>query len=152
LFDGVLLQGTTVENWVQYGLGLPQYRDAFFNNAVTVLDFPLLLEQEALLEQELGVRSRLHRSQILRAMRNLILNVGDPPRPVRYVRHEADSDGGVVVAWEVPAEVQLSYLRQGGLSIYDRNQSQAPGSERSSHTLPFSNLLNMISTSDQTVP
>lgn len=35
-----------VAEWVSYGVGLPQYADAFRQNAVTVMDFPLLVNDE----------------------------------------------------------------------------------------------------------
>ena len=101
------VQGATVEAWVQYGLGLPQYRDAFFANGVTVLDFPLFLEDGGrLLEHDLGVRNRLHRQQMLRAMRALVFGLGHAPRAVLRVRHAADPDGGIAVAWQLSAEVR----------------------------------------------
>jgi hypothetical protein len=101
------VQGTTVEAWVQYGLGLPQYRDAFFNNGVTVLDFPLFLEDERLLERDLGVRNKLHRQQMLRAMRALVFGIGQPPAPVASARHAADPDGGIAVSWQLSSEVRV---------------------------------------------
>lgn len=101
-------QGTSVENWVQYGLGLPQYRDSFIQNAVTVLDFPLFLEQQQLLEQELKITSVLHQRQILRAMHAIILGIGNAPLAVKNVRHESSSDGAMLVAWDLPESVRVA--------------------------------------------
>lgn len=103
-----MVQGTSVENWVQYGLGLPQYRDNFVRNAVTVLDFPLLLEQKQLLEQELQITSVLHQRQILRSMHTIILGIGSIPHAVQNVRHELDDDGAMLVAWDAPDTVRDS--------------------------------------------
>eukprot|EP00892_Ulva_mutabilis_P009229 jgi/Ulvmu1/6679/UM030_0010.1 len=96
------LSGTSVENWVQYGLGLPQYRDNFIQNAVTVLDFPLFLEQQELLEQDLQITSVLHQRQILRAMHAIILGIGIAPHAVKNVRHELHAEGAMLVAWDPP--------------------------------------------------
>ena len=52
-------------DWVEHGLGLPQYAPAFKRNAVTALDFPLLLgDGGATLASDLGVSSRLHQQQV----------------------------------------------------------------------------------------
>lgn len=46
----------SVKEWVQHGLGLPQYAEAFKKNAITAADFPLLIENEGhVLEEELHV-------------------------------------------------------------------------------------------------
>ena len=45
-----------------------------------VLDFPLLVNDGgATLRDELGVTSNLHRQQILRGIRRIILGMGQPP-------------------------------------------------------------------------
>lgn len=108
------VQGTSVEKWVEYGLGLPQYRDAFARNGVTVLDFPLFLEDESLLSHDLGVANRLHRQQMVRAMQSLVLGQGSAPAPVRAATHEADSGGGVTVAWRPPEQVRIPDLCLAG--------------------------------------
>lgn len=38
-----VLSGTRVADWVQHGLGLPQYAEQFRAHAVTPLDFPILI-------------------------------------------------------------------------------------------------------------
>lgn len=54
-----------VVDWVVHGLGLPQYALAFRRNAVTALDFPLLVDDGgATLRSDLGVTSRLHQHQV----------------------------------------------------------------------------------------
>lgn len=93
---------------MEFGLELPQYREAFTTNAVTVLDFPLILKQPELLEQDLGVTSVLHRRQISRAIRNVALGIGTPPQPVQHVEHENAADGVVAVSWQLPAQVSYS--------------------------------------------
>ena len=51
--------------WVAHGLNLPQHAAAFKRNAITALDFPLLVaDGGATLQQELGVASKLHREQV----------------------------------------------------------------------------------------
>lgn len=111
-----------MENWVQYGLGLPQYRDNFIRNAVTVMDFPLFLEQQQLLEEELQITSVLHRRQILRSMHTIVLGIGSAPYPVHNLRHQIDDGGAMLVAWDAPEAVRvhpLSLLRSRTLGIQD---------------------------------
>ena len=105
--EAVHVQGTTVENWVQHGLGLPQYREAFVDNGVSVLDFPLFLEDEALLTEDLGIRNRLHRQQIIRAMRSLVFGIGHRPAALMGVSHRAaEGQRGTTIVWEHPAEAR----------------------------------------------
>lgn len=115
-----------MENWVQYGLGLPQYRDNFVLNAVTVLDFPLLLEQQQLLEEELGITSMLHQRQIRRAMHTIILGIGSIPHAVQNVRHELGDDGVMVVAWDAPDMVRETAFP---VSTFAMSQLQKPSFE-----------------------
>jgi hypothetical protein len=59
------LQDHRVVEWVAHGLNLPQYAAAFKRNAITALDFPLLVaDGGAMLQQELGIASKLHREQV----------------------------------------------------------------------------------------
>lgn len=52
-----VLSGVRVCDWVRHGLGLPQYAEAFRQHAVSALDFPTLLHDNArVLEEEFGVR------------------------------------------------------------------------------------------------
>ena len=102
------MQGFTVAHWLEYGLQLPQYREAFVRNAVTVLDFPLILKQPDLLQQDLGVTSMLHIRQISRAMRNVALGIGTLPAPVQGVQHRATADGSIAVTWQAPTQVMSS--------------------------------------------
>jgi hypothetical protein len=96
----------TLDQWLAYGLGLPQYSKPFAENAVTVLDFPLLLREPSLLQHDLGVNSALHRRQITRAMRNVVLGIGALPAPVENVRHDTTADGTAVVSWDLPHAVR----------------------------------------------
>lgn len=58
-------QDHRVVDWVEHGLGLPQYAAAFKRNAVTALDFPLLAgDGGATLAADLGVASKLHQHQV----------------------------------------------------------------------------------------
>lgn len=90
---------------MEFGLGLPQYREAFFSNGVTVLDFPLFLEDKSVWN-DLGVKNELHRQQMLRAMQSLVLAQGQLPLPVQNVKHRNDPDGGVIVSWDSPKEAR----------------------------------------------
>lgn len=97
---------------MEHGLGLPQYRAAFVANGVTVADFPLLLQQPAILADELGVPSPLHRRQIERAIHAVVLGLGDAPVcPTGVCHAPAGAAGGIVVAWDAPTEVRSIELR-----------------------------------------
>jgi len=68
--SGRLLTPTRVARWVQFGLSLPQYAEAFSQNAITALDFPFLLaDHGATLKEDLGIKSVLHRGKISRALK-----------------------------------------------------------------------------------
>lgn len=97
-----------MDQWLEFGLGLPQYREAFTRNAVTVLDFPLILKEPDLLQQDLGVSSLLHRRQISRAMQNVALGIGALPAPVQKVQHEGTAEGAVAVTWQQPTQVRTT--------------------------------------------
>ena len=76
-----LLTPNRVARWVRFGLSLPQYSDAFSDNAVTALDFPVLVaDHGAVLRDELGVKSGLHHGKILRALKRQILGLGRAAR------------------------------------------------------------------------
>lgn len=71
---------------MRHGLNLPAYTPAFLANAITVPDLPLLIaEGGAALEEDLGVKSRLHRLQMVRAIRRLLLGAGTLPAAVENV-------------------------------------------------------------------
>ena len=60
-----MLQDHQVVDWITHGLGLPQHAAAFKANAITALDFPLLVSDGgATLQQDLGVASKLHQQQV----------------------------------------------------------------------------------------
>eukprot|EP00854_Cymbomonas_tetramitiformis_P013067 gene13067-15435_t len=67
-----------VVRWVTHGLQLPQYAEAFRANAITALDFPMLLTTSAM-DEELGVKSKLHRKQLTRSMKKKISGQGVVP-------------------------------------------------------------------------
>ncbi|GMH41423.1 hypothetical protein BSKO_09333 [Bryopsis sp. KO-2023] len=98
-----LLRGSSVGEWVRHGLGLPQFEEAFKKNAITVLDFPLLMEDEEILKNDLQVTSRLHRAQIKRGLQLLILGLGEPPsRPKNFRCGEVDCNLASL-SWSQPA-------------------------------------------------
>jgi hypothetical protein len=69
-----------VAAWVTHALQLPKLAGTFREHAVTGYDFPALVADggEAL-ETELGIASKLHRRQIMRAVQVLMLGVGRRP-------------------------------------------------------------------------
>lgn len=49
---------------------------------ITADDFPLLVNDDGvILEEELKISSRLHRNQIIRGLKRLILGLGQIPSP-----------------------------------------------------------------------
>ena len=99
-----LLTPNRVARWVRFGLSLPQYSDAFSDNAVTALDFPVLVaDHGAVLRDELGVKSGLHHGKILRALKRQILGLGAPPSAPTNVRAVAVNATAVAVQWRAPA-------------------------------------------------
>lgn len=72
----------TVE-WLTQAVQLPQYEEAFRQNAVTGYDFPQLVEDNGrLLSSDLSIKSELHRRQLLRAMRMVLFGVASLPKKV----------------------------------------------------------------------
>lgn len=101
-----LLTPNRVARWVRFGLSLPQYADAFSDNAVTALDFPLLVaDHGAVLRDELGVKSGLHHGKILRALKRQLLGLGKPPGAPTRVRAVALNATAVAVQWRAPEEL-----------------------------------------------
>ena len=92
-----------VVDWVTHGLQLPQYAEAFRQNAVNGMDFPALIENdsEALLE-DLGIKSTLHRTKVTHALVRQIFGIGTVPGPVRSLQCKPSSYGGIQLSWEAP--------------------------------------------------
>mmetsp|Transcript_37328 Transcript_37328/g.70107 ORF Transcript_37328/g.70107 Transcript_37328/m.70107 type:complete len:749 (-) Transcript_37328:375-2621(-) len=97
-----LMTASSVERWVVYGLRLKQYAEAFRRNAITALDLPLLVTTNAL-EEDLGVASALHRKQIQRAIKRMILGVCSPPGAATNLTCTPIAEG-VSVAWANPQD------------------------------------------------
>ena len=101
-----LLTPNRVARWVQFGLSLPQYSDVFSDNAVTALDFPLLVaDHGAVLRDELGITSGLHHGKILRALKRQLLGLGRVPGAPTRVRAVAVNATAVAVRWRAPEEL-----------------------------------------------
>ena len=101
-----LLTPNRVARWVRFGLSLPQHADAFSDNAVTALDFPLLVaDHGAVLRDELGVKSKMHHGKILRALKRQLLGLGKPPGSPTRVRAVALNATAVAVQWRAPEEL-----------------------------------------------
>ena len=101
-----LLTPNRVARWVQFGLSLPQYSDVFSDNAVTALDFPLLVaDHGAVLRDELGITSGLHHGKILRALKRQLLGLGRVPGAPTRVRAVAVNATAVAVQWRAPEEL-----------------------------------------------
>lgn len=99
-----MMTANHVVDWVTHGLQLPQYAEAFRQNAINGMDFPALIENdsEALLE-DLGIKSTLHRTKITHALVRQIFGIGTTPGPVRSLECRPSSYGGLQLSWEAPA-------------------------------------------------
>jgi len=99
-----MMTANHVVDWVTHGLQLPQYAEAFRQNAINGMDFPALIENdsEALLE-DLGIKSTLHRTKITHALVRQIFGIGTTPGPVRSLECSPSSYGGLQLSWEAPS-------------------------------------------------
>lgn len=100
-----LLTNEKVVDWVVHGLNLPQYEEHVRNSAITALDFPLLVSNDSILGEELGVKSAIHKSQVLRGMRRQILGLGRVPSAPQHLDCVAKEPGNMVLVWEQPRDV-----------------------------------------------
>ncbi len=113
---GTLMTAQEVCDWICYAVQLPMYNSTFGDNLITGFDFPYLLEKnkdntDSILESELNVTSKLHRSQIRRAIRMKLFGVGDnPPKPQSI--HCFPGAGNIVVSWEEGIEDDVLKGRQ----------------------------------------
>lgn len=101
-----LLSAERVAAWMSYGVQLPSYADAFLKNAITGADFPMLInEGDYFFETELGIKNRLHRDKVLRALRLQVLGLTSMPgSPSNLVQMLAPNGEGVTVEWEAPSD------------------------------------------------
>lgn len=92
-------------DWVEHAVQLPQYAGAFRKNAIVGSDFPWLLEQEgAMLRDDVGIVSELHRRQILRGIRMVVLSVGSVVNAPQGLLAESHADGLVLLQWATSLE------------------------------------------------
>lgn len=108
-----MMTANHVVDWVTHGLQLPQYAEAFRQNAINGMDFPALIENdsEALVE-DLGIKSTLHRTKITHALVRQIFGIGSCPGPVRSLACSPSSYGGIQLSWEAPANRGLPPLHK----------------------------------------
>eukprot|EP00884_Botryococcus_braunii_P022435 jgi/Botrbrau1/8876/Bobra.50_2s0031.2 len=101
-----LKQGYRVAEWIKHGLGLPQYVDNFRANAITSLDFPILVNDGGeTLRNDLGISSKLHRQQIIRAIQRMILGLGSPPSAPRDLWGKPLTCDSIAVSWQIPLQL-----------------------------------------------
>jgi hypothetical protein len=104
--SNALLVPHNVERWVRHGLSFPRYADAFRDNAVTALDFPALIADDAkALREDLGISSALHRGQFVRALKRQILGLGAVPSEPRDLKTSAVNASAVAIRWRPPARL-----------------------------------------------
>ena len=102
-----LLSADRVAAWIAYGVQLPAYESAFHDNDITGADFPMLINDDGeVLETELGVRSRLHKDKILRALRMQVLGLTlKPGMPVNVTRTATSGGASVSIEWLPPEDL-----------------------------------------------
>ncbi|CAL5222738.1 g5145 [Coccomyxa viridis] len=98
-----LMKGHRVTEWVADAIGLPQYVPVFKDNLITVLDFPLLVNDGgASLKSDLGITSKLHRQQLVRAIKRVILGLGAVPGMPQDLQCKQAPGGGLEITWQPP--------------------------------------------------
>ncbi|CAK9217792.1 unnamed protein product [Sphagnum jensenii] len=98
-----MMTANHVVDWVIHGLQLPQYAEAFRQNAIMGLDFPALIENESrALGEELGVNSLFHRTKITRAIVHQVFGIGATPGSPLGLMCTPSNCGGIQLNWEVP--------------------------------------------------
>jgi hypothetical protein len=98
-----MMTANHVVDWVMHGLQLPQYAEAFRQNAIMGLDFPALIENESrALGEELGVNSLFHRTKITRAIVHQVFGIGATPGSPLGLTCTPSNCGGIQLNWEVP--------------------------------------------------
>lgn len=92
-----------VVDWVTHGLQLPQYAEAFRQNAINGMDFPTLIENDSrALVEELGIQGTLHLKKITYALMRQVFGIGKHPGPIKSLRCSRSFDGGIQLLWEPP--------------------------------------------------
>ncbi|KAK9858438.1 hypothetical protein WJX84_010174 [Apatococcus fuscideae] len=121
-----LLQGRKVADWVSHSLSLPQYADAFRDNSITALDFPLLvLDGGTTLQSDLKVTSQLHRLQLTRAIKRVMLGLGEPPSAPRQLTCQCTACGAVTLSWQAPSQLGHPAMHKYRLARSSSSESAA---------------------------
>ncbi|CAL8461872.1 g1403 [Coccomyxa elongata] len=98
-----LMKGNRVAEWVSHSVGLPQYVKAFRDNSITVQDFPLFVNDGGeSLKNDLGIKSALHRQQLTRAMKRVILGLGTAPSAPQNLRCRQVTCSSILLTWQPP--------------------------------------------------
>lgn len=101
-----MLTADRVVDWIVHGLELPQYAQAFRENAVNGLDFPALVEDYSqTLLYDLQVQSRLHRKKITYAIVRQMFGYGAIPGSPENVTCVSSSCGTIQLHWDPPSFV-----------------------------------------------
>jgi len=101
-----MLTADRVVDWVIHGLQLPQYAQAFRENAVNGLDFPALIEDHSqTLLYDLQVQSRLHRQKITHAIVRQMFGYGAVPGSPKNATSVFSSCGMIQLHWDPPSFV-----------------------------------------------
>ena len=86
-----LLTVDAVADWVTHAIQLPQHAEAFRRNAIMGSHLPWLLESDgAMLAEDVGIQSELHRRQLLRGIRMAVLGIGSVPRAPKWRQYSSE--------------------------------------------------------------
>ncbi|DBA05309.1 TPA: hypothetical protein N0F65_007471, partial [Lagenidium giganteum] len=73
-----------VADWVAYSVQLPEYSDMFRRHSISGFTFPLLMANDGIRLQEIGVKKEFHRQQLAMFMRMKYLGMGKrPDKPLK---------------------------------------------------------------------
>ena len=86
--------------WIAHSVNLPQYKDSFVSNSISGFDFSEIVkdEGELVLKKKLGIEDLAHRRAIVRAMKIVLMAVGDVPiQPPLTV--DSSACDGLMITW-----------------------------------------------------
>eukprot|EP00516_Mucochytrium_quahogii_P007989 CAMPEP_0203745716 /NCGR_PEP_ID=MMETSP0098-20131031/1371_1 /ASSEMBLY_ACC=CAM_ASM_000208 /TAXON_ID=96639 /ORGANISM=" , Strain NY0313808BC1" /LENGTH=831 /DNA_ID=CAMNT_0050633577 /DNA_START=601 /DNA_END=3097 /DNA_ORIENTATION=- len=99
-----------VEDWITNAVLLPQYAIAFKENGIKGLDLPLFVEEPSYLEY-IGVKSPLHRKQILRSISMRLFGLGKSPLKPTLSCDDVSREGKTILTWSSPIASRSRVLR-----------------------------------------
>ncbi len=152
----------TVENvvdWIKYSVQLPQYEDAFRNNAITGYDLPTLLEGKGeVLKIDLGIQNTLHRKIILRSITTRLLGIGRMPLPVKNMScYLLPNCKGIEIDWKVDEtthdegdEVEKhNYEKSDNSEYYNDSNDDSNNDNKKPRNFPIATVESIIQAAEE---